>query len=43
MSDHDIDGSMHDHDTHEQDSHEGEQPADLTLARAPSGFGRGAR
>src|ERR1700730_11390203 len=35
MSDHDIDGSMHLHKTHEQDSHEGEQPADLTLRERP--------
>src|ERR1700732_142537 len=35
MSDHDIDGSMHHHDTHEQDSHEGEQPEDLTLRERP--------
>src|SRR6266404_8148937 len=35
MSDHDIDGSMHLHKTHEQDSHEDEQPADLTLRERP--------
>src|SRR5260221_605785 len=35
MSDHDIDGSMHLHKTHEQDSHEGEQPEDLTLRERP--------
>src|ERR1700726_3790265 len=35
MSDHDSDGSMHLHKTHEQDSHEGEQPADLTLRERP--------
>src|SRR5258708_23559940 len=35
MSDHDIDGSMHLHKTTEQDSHEDEQPADLTLRERP--------
>jgi MoCo/4Fe-4S cofactor protein with predicted Tat translocation signal len=35
MSDHDIDGSMHHHESHEQDSHEGEQLADLTLRERP--------
>src|SRR6202022_4817859 len=35
MSDHDIDGSMHLHEAHEQDSHEGEQPEDLTLRERP--------
>jgi molybdopterin-containing oxidoreductase family iron-sulfur binding subunit len=35
MSDHDIDGSMHHHESHEQDSHQGEQPTDLTLRERP--------
>jgi MoCo/4Fe-4S cofactor protein with predicted Tat translocation signal len=35
MSDQDIDGSMHHHESHEQDSHEGEQLADLTLRERP--------
>jgi molybdopterin-containing oxidoreductase family iron-sulfur binding subunit len=35
MSDHDIDGSMHLHEAHEQDAHEGEQPEDLTLRERP--------
>src|SRR5260370_2430678 len=39
MSDHDIDGSMHLHKTHEQDSHEDEQPADLTLRERPLDLG----
>jgi MoCo/4Fe-4S cofactor protein with predicted Tat translocation signal len=35
MSDHDIDGSMHQHEAHEQDSREAEQPEDLTLRERP--------
>src|ERR1700737_4315372 len=35
MSDHETDGSMHLHEAHEQDQHEGEQPEDLTLRERP--------
>src|SRR5260370_3101325 len=35
MSEHDIDGSMHPHEAHQQDSHEGEQVEDLTLRERP--------
>jgi MoCo/4Fe-4S cofactor protein with predicted Tat translocation signal len=35
MSDHDIDGYMLQHETHERDSHEVEQPDDLTLREHP--------
>src|SRR5260221_7649359 len=35
MSHQDIDGRMHLHKTHEQDSHEDEQPGDLTLRERP--------
>jgi MoCo/4Fe-4S cofactor protein with predicted Tat translocation signal len=35
MSDHDIDGYMPQHETHERDSHEVEQPEDLTLHEHP--------
>ena len=35
MSDHDINGSMHQREAHEHDSHEAEQPEDLTLRERP--------
>src|SRR5258706_14937403 len=35
MSDNHIDGSMHVHEAHQQDSHEGEQVEDLTLRERP--------
>jgi MoCo/4Fe-4S cofactor protein with predicted Tat translocation signal len=35
MSDHDSDISMHHDETHEHDSHEGEQPEDLALRERP--------
>src|SRR5467141_165475 len=35
MSDNDIDGSLPLHETHAQDSHEAEQPEDLTLRERP--------
>src|SRR5690348_3156209 len=35
MSDQDIDDPMHQHDTNEHDSHDGEQPEDLTVRERP--------